>query len=140
MAIAGIAHYFYPCHTIGFIHVVFNSIFFDRLGKAWPSGARIKFDGRIEQRRAATNAGVCSGIIPVTQLTTEAWLCTFFACYAELPGCQYRFPFRFCFVHSLVRKNWSNKADAVSAAEVIKVKQKFNGRQKPFTMEELNAW
>ena len=43
-------------------------------------------------------------------------------------------------VLSFVRKNWSNKADAVSAAEVIKVKQKFNGRQKPFNMEELNAW
>jgi mono/diheme cytochrome c family protein len=43
-------------------------------------------------------------------------------------------------VLSFIRKNWSNKANAVSAAEVIKVKQKFNGRQKPFTMEELNAW
>ncbi len=43
-------------------------------------------------------------------------------------------------VLSFIRKNWSNKADAVSAGEVIKVKQKFNGRQKPFTMEELNGW
>ena len=43
-------------------------------------------------------------------------------------------------VLSFIRKNWSNKADAVSAGEVIKVKQKFNGRQKPFTIEELNGW
>ena len=43
-------------------------------------------------------------------------------------------------VLSFIRKNWSNKADAVSAGEVIKVKQKFNGRQKPFTIDELNAW
>ena len=43
-------------------------------------------------------------------------------------------------VLSFIRKGWSNKADAVSAEDVIKVKQKFNGRQKPFTTEELNAW
>lgn len=44
-------------------------------------------------------------------------------------------------VLSFIRKNWSNKAGIISVKDVEKVKQKFNGRQKPFTVEELNnAW
>ncbi len=41
---------------------------------------------------------------------------------------------------SFIRKNWSNKEADVSEEDVIEVKQKFNSRQKPFTINELNAW
>lgn len=41
-------------------------------------------------------------------------------------------------VISFVRNSWSNKAERVTANDVINIRKKFQGRQKPFTMEELN--
>jgi mono/diheme cytochrome c family protein len=37
-----------------------------------------------------------------------------------------------------VRNSWSNKADKISAADIQNIRSKYNDRQKPFTMEELN--
>lgn len=41
-------------------------------------------------------------------------------------------------VISFVRGSWSNKAGRVTTNDVINIRKKFQGRQKPFTMEELN--
>lgn len=38
---------------------------------------------------------------------------------------------------SFIRNAWSNKADAVKPTDVEKVRRKYEGRQKAFTMEEL---
>lgn len=40
-------------------------------------------------------------------------------------------------VASFIRQSWSNNADPVSPADVTKVRKKYKGRQKAFTMEEL---
>jgi len=37
-----------------------------------------------------------------------------------------------------VRNSWSNKAEKISAADIQNIRNKYNDRQKPFTMEELN--
>ncbi|MBS1669296.1 MAG: c-type cytochrome [Bacteroidetes bacterium] len=41
-------------------------------------------------------------------------------------------------VLSFVRNSWANQAGSVTVKEVNQVRNKFKGRQKPFTMEELN--
>ena len=43
-------------------------------------------------------------------------------------------------VLSYIRKNWNNNASGITRDEVIKIRQHWNGRQQPFTMEELNKW
>jgi putative membrane-bound dehydrogenase-like protein len=40
---------------------------------------------------------------------------------------------------NLIRKSWSNKAGKISIEDVTKMRQKYAGRQKAFTVEELNA-
>ncbi|MFT3705957.1 MAG: c-type cytochrome [Agriterribacter sp.] len=40
-------------------------------------------------------------------------------------------------VLSYIRKNWGNKSGAVSTDDVTNIRKKLNGRQKPFTVEEL---
>lgn len=40
-------------------------------------------------------------------------------------------------VASFIRQSWSNNADKISPADVTKVRKKYTGRQKAFTMEEL---
>lgn len=40
---------------------------------------------------------------------------------------------------SFIRNAWGNKADKVTEKDVQKIKQQYKGRQKSFTMEELNA-
>lgn len=40
-------------------------------------------------------------------------------------------------VASFIRQSWSNNADKISPADVTKVRKKYKGRQKAFTMEEL---
>ena len=37
-----------------------------------------------------------------------------------------------------IRNSWSNKGDKVQPNDVTEIRNKFKGRQKPFTMEELN--
>ncbi len=39
---------------------------------------------------------------------------------------------------SYIRNAWSNKAEKISAADITKTRSKFSGREKTFTMEELN--
>ena len=41
---------------------------------------------------------------------------------------------------SYIRKNWNNRASEVSRDEIIKIKNRFEGRQTPFTAKELNSW
>ncbi len=36
-----------------------------------------------------------------------------------------------------IRNSWNNKGDLIQASEIKEVRDKFRGRQKPFTMEEL---
>ncbi|HEX5024047.1 MAG TPA: cytochrome c, partial [Agriterribacter sp.] len=43
-------------------------------------------------------------------------------------------------VLSFIRKNWSNRSGDVSTKEVAKIRKKLNGREKSFTVEELNGW
>jgi mono/diheme cytochrome c family protein len=43
-------------------------------------------------------------------------------------------------VLSYIRKNWNNNASGISRDEVIKIRQYWNERQQPFTMEELMKW
>jgi mono/diheme cytochrome c family protein len=38
---------------------------------------------------------------------------------------------------SFIRNSWNNKAGKITAADIGTVRKKFNGRPKPFTMEEL---
>lgn len=38
---------------------------------------------------------------------------------------------------SLIRKSWKNNADKVTAADIVKARETFKGRQKAFTMDEL---
>lgn len=38
---------------------------------------------------------------------------------------------------SFIRKSWQNEADAISEEEVATVRKKFSGREKPFTVREL---
>jgi mono/diheme cytochrome c family protein/glucose/arabinose dehydrogenase len=38
---------------------------------------------------------------------------------------------------SFIRKSWQNNADPVTSGEVEKVREKFSGREKPFTIQEL---
>ena len=40
-------------------------------------------------------------------------------------------------VASFIRQSWSNNASQISPADVTKVRKKYKGRQKAFTMEEL---
>lgn len=40
-------------------------------------------------------------------------------------------------VISFIRNSWNNNGEKVSAADITRVRQKFKGRQKAFTMEEL---
>lgn len=37
-----------------------------------------------------------------------------------------------------IRNSWSNKGDRILRKDVTEIRNKFKGRQKPFTMEELN--
>jgi mono/diheme cytochrome c family protein len=39
---------------------------------------------------------------------------------------------------SFIRNSWSNKGEKIQTQDVIEVRNLFKGRQKPFTMEELN--
>ena len=39
---------------------------------------------------------------------------------------------------SFIRNSWSNKAEKIDSSDIIKVRKKFQGRQKSFTVEELN--
>ncbi len=39
---------------------------------------------------------------------------------------------------SFIRNSWSNKAEKIDSADIKKVRKKFEGRQKSFTIEELN--
>jgi mono/diheme cytochrome c family protein len=39
---------------------------------------------------------------------------------------------------SFIRNSWNNKADIIDSVDVINIRNKFKGRQKAFTMEELN--
>ncbi len=39
---------------------------------------------------------------------------------------------------SYIRNAWSNKAEKISATDITKTRSKFSGREKTFTMEELN--
>src|SRR5699024_8463251 len=41
---------------------------------------------------------------------------------------------------SYIRNNWSNQASEVSREEVLKVMKMLEGRDKPFTQQELEAW
>ncbi len=41
-------------------------------------------------------------------------------------------------VLSFIRSSWNNKADKISAEEIKKTREKNKGREKSFTMEELN--
>lgn len=43
-------------------------------------------------------------------------------------------------VLSYIRKNWNNNASGITREEVMKVRQHWGNRQKPFTMKELNSW
>lgn len=38
-----------------------------------------------------------------------------------------------------IRNSWSNKGDGILTKDVTDIRNKFKGRQKPFTMEELNS-
>lgn len=38
---------------------------------------------------------------------------------------------------SFIRNSWNNNADRVTAADITRIRQKFKGRQKAFTMDEL---
>lgn len=39
---------------------------------------------------------------------------------------------------SYIRVSWNNKADGIQTKDVTSVRNKYNGRQEPFTMKELN--
>ena len=39
---------------------------------------------------------------------------------------------------SFIRNAWSNTAEKVNREEVMEIRQKFSGREKPFTAEELD--
>lgn len=39
-----------------------------------------------------------------------------------------------------VRSSWGNRASAVTAADVARVRNRFSGRSKGFTQAELNGW
>lgn len=39
---------------------------------------------------------------------------------------------------TFIRNSWSNKAEKIDSADIIKTRKKFEGRQRPFTIEELN--
>ncbi len=39
-----------------------------------------------------------------------------------------------------IRNSWSNKGDKLQPKNVTEIRNKFKGRQKPFTMEELNSF
>ncbi len=43
-------------------------------------------------------------------------------------------------VLSFIRKNWSNRSGNINTKEVTKMREKLKGREKAFTVEELNSW
>ena len=58
VGIACIAQGFHPYHAEGRVFPVFDGIFLYRLGKAGPSGARVKFDAGIKQGRITAGTSV----------------------------------------------------------------------------------
>jgi mono/diheme cytochrome c family protein len=40
-------------------------------------------------------------------------------------------------VLTFIRASWNNKAGRINAADIGPIRKKYNGRQKAFTMEEL---
>ena len=75
-----------PYHAKGDILFVGDDVFFYRLGKTRPAGARVKFYAGIKQFSIAADAVIFTRIVTAAEFSAEAWLGTFLTGDAELFG------------------------------------------------------